>query len=347
MRLKVLLAMAGLAMVAAACGSSATTEEGPQTIRLLTHDSFAVSEGTLEAFEAATGNTVEIIRAGDAGTMLNQAILTKDNPIADVIFGIDNTFLGRALAENIFQPYTAEGADEIADDLQADETVTPVDFGDVCLNYDKAAMAALGLAPPESLSDLTLPAYAGLLVVEDPGTSSPGLAFLLATIDEFGEDGWEQFWADLKANDVLISTDWEAAYYGEFSGGAGQGDRPIVVSYASSPPAEVIFGDPRPAEAPTAVVEAGCFRQIEYAGIVTGTTIPDAASQLIDFMVGIEFQEDIPLNMFVFPANTNAALPQEFVDFTTIPAAPATMTAAAIDQGRERWIRTWTEVMAR
>ncbi|HDH03628.1 MAG TPA: thiamine ABC transporter substrate-binding protein, partial [Actinobacteria bacterium] len=247
--------------------------------------------------------------------------------------------------EGIFQPYTASGANQLAQELKADEMVTPIDFGDVCLNYDKAAMAALGLAPPESLADLTDPAYAGLLVVEDPGTSSPGLAFLLATIDEFGEDGWEQYWAGLKANDVLISPDWEAAYNGEFSGGAGQGDRPIVVSYASSPPAEVIFGDPRPAEAPTAMIEAGCFRQIEYAGIVAGTPIPIAAGELIDFMVTVEFQEDIPLNMFMFPASTEAALPAEFVDFTTIPATPAMMTPAAIDEGRDRWIRAWTEVM--
>lgn len=331
--------IAGMALIASACGG---TDE-PTTIQLITHESFLVSESVFEAFTAETGHTVELLAVGDAGTMVNQAILTKDNPIGDVMFGIDNTFLGRALAEDLFIEYRSPALSTVPDQLELDVHVTPISFGDVCLNIDIAGLADRGVAAPTSLSQLTEPAYAGLVAVEHPGTSSPGLAFMLATIAEFGEDGWLGFWADLRANDVSVSAGWEDAYYGEFS--AYGGDRPIVVSYASSPPAEVIFADPPVTDAPTAVVEAGCYRQIEFAGILAGTDAEGPAKQLIDFMLGLVYQEDIPLNMFVFPANADAALPPEFVEHTSVPANPAAIDPQTIDANRERWIEAWIEVV--
>ena len=343
------IVLAALMLVAAGCADGTPDDEGPQTIRLVTHDSFYVSEGTLGQFEAETGHTVEHLEAGDAGTMVNQAVLTKDNPVADVMFGIDNTFLGRALDEDLFEEYVSPRLVDVPDSLELDTRVTPIDFGDVCLNYDIAGLAERGVEPPSTLRDLTNPEYAGLLVVEHPGTSSPGLAFLLATIATFGEEGdytWDSFWSDLVANDVLVTAGWEDAYYGSFSGGSGEGDRPIVVSYASSPPAEVIYADPPVTEAPTGVVTAGCFRQIEFAGILAGTPVPNAARQLVDFMLGLTFQEDIPLNMFVFPANENAELPDEFVRYTEIPDEPAVVTPEEIDANRSRWIEEWIEVVA-
>jgi thiamine transport system substrate-binding protein len=332
-----------LATLTAACGSAAQPDE----IVLLTHDSFAVSEGILEQFEAETGIAVRVLRGGDAGTMVSQAVLTRDAPIADVIYGVDNTFLSRALDAGIFQPYEAQQADKLAAGLAAGPEVTPIDFGDVCLNYDKAALQAAGVTVPQDLRALTTPEYRGLLVAPNPATSSPGLAFLLATIDEFPSDAeytWRDYWAELRDNDVLVTPDWDSAYYSEFAGG-GSGDRPMVVSYASSPPAGVVFSDPRPAEAPTGVVLPGCFRQIEYAGILAGTSAEEAAQDLIDFMVGKLFQEDMPLNMFVFPARTDAALPPEFIAHAEIPDSPATLDPAVIDANRERWIEEWTEIM--
>lgn len=341
--------VAALMLVVAGCADDTPEDDGPQTIRLVTHDSFSLSEGTMEQFEAETGHTVEHLEAGDAGTMVNQAVLTKDNPVADVMFGIDNTFLGRALDEDLFEEYVSPYLADVPDSLKLDTRVTPIDFGDVCLNYDIAGLAEMGLQPPSRLRDLTNPEYSGLLVVEHPGTSSPGLAFLLATIATFGEEGdypWQSFWSDLVANDVLVTAGWEDAYYGSFSGGSGAGDRPIVVSYASSPPAEVIYADPPVTEAPTGVVLAGCFRQIEFAGILAGTPVPNAARQLVDFMLGLTFQEDIPLNMFVFPANEDAELPDEFVRYTEIPDDPASLDPEEIDANRSRWIEEWIEVVA-
>ena len=331
------------ALLLGACGDASPPDE----VVLITHDSFVISSSVLEQWETQTGIDVRVLQGGDAGTMVSQAILTKDSPIADVMYGIDNTFLSRALNEDIFLEYRATGIDDIAPGLDVDHRVTPINFGDVCLNYDKATLAAEGLEVPEDLLALTDPAYAGQLVVENPASSSPGLAFLLATIVEFPDDAaytWRDFWADLRANDVLVTPDWSAAYYSEFAG-SGDGTRPLVVSYASSPPAGVIFSDPRPEVAPTGVVLPGCFRQVEYAAVLAGTDNEAWAHSLIDWMLTARFQEDLPLSMFVFPALPAASLPPEFIEHTQVPPNPASLDPQLIGTNREAWIQEWTEIM--
>lgn len=324
-----------IALVAVSACSSTPSEE-PTELILLTHDSFALSEGTLEAFTAQTGVTVTVLQGGDAGALVTQAVLSQDNPTADVMFGVDNTWLTRAL--DLFVPYESPALSDVDPSMVIDPRVTPIDFGDVCLNYEKSAFSEI--APPSGLDDLLDPAYANMLVVENPATSSPGLAFLLATIAEYGEDGWKDYWAALLANGTVVAPDWETAYYANFTGGGGTGS-PIVVSYASSPPAGVIFAEEPTEEALTATVTEGCFRQIEYAGILKDSA---AARKLVDFMLSKEFQEDIPLNMFVFPARTDASLPTEFVDYTEIPSNPLTMDPKTIDANRDRWIDEWTQI---
>lgn len=326
-------------LIGTACSTdTVTSTEAPSELTLLTHDSFLVSDSVWEEFTAQTGITVTVLQGGDAGEILSQAIITKDNPVADVIFGVDTTFLSRATEAGILSPYTSPLLVDVPDDLEAGDLVTPIDFGDVCINIDKAFYA--DGTRPQSLADLTDPAFAGQLVVENPATSSPGLAFLLATIAEFG-DGWQDYWRALVANDVAVTSGWEEAYWGEFTVGGG-GDRPLVVSYASSPPAEVIYADPPVTEAPTAVMEAGCFRQVEYAGILQPSA---SAEALVDFMLGTVFQEDIPLNMFVFPANETARLPSEFTDHTIIPSAPLTLDPAEVEENRQAWIDAWTDIV--
>jgi thiamine transport system substrate-binding protein len=298
---------------------------------------------------------VEILQAGDAGVVLNQAILSADNPLADVLYGVDNTLLSRALDADILEPYASPLLDEIPDHLELDpqHRALPVDYGDVCLNYDKGWFAERGLAPPAGLEDLVQPEYAGLTVVENPATSSPGLAFLLATVGHFGESGdytYLDYWADLRANDVLVTEGWEDAYWGQFTyGSGGEGERPIVVSYASSPPVEVHYAEEPFEEAPTAAVvgDGSCFRQIEFVGVLKGAQNRDLAEAWVDFMLGTAFQEDIPLHMFMFPANQNAALPQVFADFAAIPDHPAEVDYAAIEANREAWVEAWTEVVLR
>ena len=333
-----------------AATTSTPDERQDVAITLVSHDSFFVTEDLLTQFTADTGIEVQLLAAGDAGEALNQSILSAGNPLGDVFFGVDNTFLSRALAGDIFLPYESPLLDDIPDEFELDPShrLLPVDFGDVCINYDVEFFGS-EQAPPTNLSDLTDEMYRGQLVVQNPATSSPGLAFLMATVEEFGEDGdytWRDYWAELRDNDVAIQTGWSEAYYGDFTVGGG-GDRPLVVSYASSPPAEVVFADPPVTAAPTAVVEDTCFRQIEFIGILDGTDHEPAARMLVDFLLSVPLQEDIPLNMFVFPANENAAVPQEFIDHTVVPTNSKALDPAEIDAHLDRWIEEWTETVLR
>jgi thiamine transport system substrate-binding protein len=343
------LLLAAALVLLAACTPGGGSSAPPTRLVLMTHDSFLVSDGIIEAFEQAHGVDVEVLTAGDAGEMVNKAILTKGAPLADVLYGVDNTFLSRALDAGIFDPYASAALANVPEALKTDTAglVTPIDYGDVCLNYDKSAFSG-DQSPPADLSALTDPAYAHELVVENPATSSPGLAFLLATIGRFGETGsftWQDYWRALTANDVLVVDDWDSAYYSSFSGGSGAGDRPIVVSYATSPVAEVVFADPPVTEAPTAVVTDGCFRQVEYAAVLHGTKAPQLADEFIDFMLSSEFQQDIPLNMFVFPANSAATVPAVFLEHAAQVAAPVELDAALIAANRDRWVQEWTDVV--
>ena len=326
------------------------TASEPAVITLMSHDSFNISEEVIAEFEAANNAKVEYLPSGDAGSALNQAILSKNNPLADVFFGVDNTFMSRALNADIFEPYASPLLDKVPDQLELDpqNRLLPVDYGDVCLNYDKAWFAERGINPPSDLNALKDPVYKGLTVVENPATSSPGLSFLLATVGHFGEEGYLDYWQALRDNDVLVVDGWEEAYWGQFSA-ASDGDRPIVVSYASSPPAEVYFAEEPLAEAPTGVVlaDGACFRQVEFIGILKGTERRALAEKLIDFMLSKRFQEDVPLQMFVFPANETAALPDVFVQYAKIPESPAYVSPEAIESNREAWIEAWTEVVLR
>ncbi len=334
--------------------SGALAQEG-EAVVVLTHDSFAISESVLDAFEVENGITVEILRSGDAGQMVNQAILSKSNPLGDVLYGVDNTFLSRALSADIFTPYRSAGLAHVEVAFLPDDShrVTPIDFGDVCLNYDIAYFEEHELALPQSLSDLLEPEYAGLLVAENPATSSPGLAFLLATIAEFGDDGetnYLDYWRALAENDVLVVDGWTDAYYGEFTvGSRGIGARPLVVSYASSPPAEVIYGEDPEAGAVTGAITGDnmCYRQIEYAGVLAGAENPEGAKLFIDYMLSPAFQEDMPLNMFVFPVVDGVVPPEAFTAYAEVPEKPASLDPARIEEKREAWIQAWAEVMLR
>ena len=339
-----------LALVGASCGGD---EGRPSEVILVTHDSFAMSDPVKKAFEDESGYTLRILKAGDAGEIVTRALLTAGNPEGDVLFGVDNNILQRALDGDVFDEYEPAELDAVDPALVLDPThrATPIDRGDVCLNYDKTwwnrPTSGGGGDRILSLDDLADPIFKDTLVVQNPATSTPGLAFMLATIATYG-DGWRDYWRQLRANGVLVVDGWEDAYYGRFSGSSGgKGSRPIVVSYASSPPAEVIFRDPRPTEAPTAVVESSCFRQVELAGVLRGARNEDGARALIDFMLSKRFQEDIPLQMFVFPARTDAALPPEFERYAVVPEQPLELSPEEIEENRERWVDEWTDIVVR
>ncbi len=342
----VLFLSVGLILLSAACSPE---EVGPKTLTVMTHDSFAISESVVSYFETQNNVDVKFLEVGDTGTAVNKAALSKDNPLADVFYGVDNTFLSRALDEGIFEVYQSPVLEEIDSVFILDQSyrALPVDFGDVCLNYQKSFFEENNLAVPDSLEDLIDPAYEGLLTVQNPATSSPGLAFLMTTVGAYGEEGYLAYWEKLVANGVNIVNDWETAYYGAFSQAGGQD--PIVVSYSSSPPFEVLFAEEPLDDAPTAAVTSAgtCFRQIEFVGILKGTNNRDLAEKWVDYMLSPAFQEDIPLNMYVFPVNSNAVLEETFQKYLDIPEVTADVSPAMIKENREKWINDWTEAILR
>ncbi len=329
-------------------GCAASREEAP-VLTIMTHDSFAISGDLVAQFEQEHEVDLVFLKLGDTGEAVNKAVLAADNPLADVFFGVDNTFLSRALDGEIFEVYESPMLAQIPDEFELDKKfrALPVDFGDVCINYDIAYFEDAELLPPSGIDQLTSDYYSNLLVVENPATSSPGLAFLLATIARYGEDGYLEYWQALRDNGVRVVNDWESAYYTEFSRWGGQ--YPLVVSYSSSPPAEVIFADPPVDEAPTASVigEHSCFRHIEFVGILAGTQQRDLAETWIDFMLSLAFQEELALQMFVFPVHQDAELPSEFVDYADLAANPAFVSPEEIALHREEWISAWTETVLR
>jgi thiamine transport system substrate-binding protein len=333
-----------------AAATGAPTASGP-LLRVMTHDSFSISDGVLAQFEQQCHCRVEFLKSGDAGLALNKAILSKGNPLADAFYGVDNTFLSRALSQDICEPYASPALSGIPDDLKLDPSnrMLPVDYGYVDINYDQAYFADNDIPLPKTLRDLTDPAYKGLLVVENPATSSPGLAFLLATISVFGEQGsytYLDYWRDLRKNDVLVADGWESAYYNDFSG-SGKGDRPLVVSYATSPAAEVFFANPQPAESPTGnlLPPGGSFRQVEFVCVLKDAAQPELARQWVDFMLGPTFQADIPLQMWVYPARSGTPLPDVFVKHAQVPAQPAPVSPEQIETNRDRWLQAWTDAV--
>ena len=329
--------------------ASSPTPSGPTKLTIMTHSSFAVSDAVKAAFESQNNVQVEILKAGDAGEELNKAILAKGQPLADVYYGIDNTLLSRALTEDIFDPYNAAALAQIPTEFKLDPSyrALPVDYGDVCLNYDKDYFKTNNLTPPASLEDLLLPEYKGLLVVQNPATSSPGLAFLLTTIAHFGEDKYLAYWQGLVANQIKVVNSWEVAYYTEFTRAGGT--RPIVVSYSSSPAFELLYANPPVSEPPTAAITAPgtCFRQVEFVGILKGTKNPDLAQKWVDFMLSNTFQADMPLQMFVFPVLPGVTLADAFTKFLVNPIQTATLDPALITANRQAWLQAWTETVLR
>lgn len=339
---------AGLALLAlTACGGTAGAQVAPsasgptesETLRVVTHDSFTLPEELLARFADETGYEVTYVAPGDSGTLVNQLVLTKDSPLGDVVYGIDNTFASRASSEGVLVDYTSEALPDSSRQFEADQ-LTPIDFGDVCINADTDWFAEHQLDVPTTLQDLTDPAYKDLLVLSNPATSSPGLAFLLATIGSEGEDGWQAYWKALQDNGMLVVSGWTEAYYTEFSGADGEGPRPLVLSYATSP-AYTVDGDRSSTEA----LLGTCFRQVEYAGVLKGTANEVGARKFIDFMLSPEVQAAIPENLYMYPAVTDTALPEDWARFAPLSSSPVEVSPETIGQNRDRWIQEWTEAI--
>ncbi|MFC4554611.1 thiamine ABC transporter substrate-binding protein [Georgenia faecalis] len=335
---------AGLAVAMLGLGACSTIGTGDAAtddatvLDVVTHDSFTLSDGLLADFEEETGYEIRQVAPGDAGALVNQLVLTKDAPLGDVVYGIDNAFAARAVDEGVLDDYVSPDA---APGGTFAGALTAVDRGDVCINVDHEWFAAAGLPEPVTLEDLTDPRYADLLVVTNPATSSPGLSFLLATVGAFGEDGWVDYWAALRDNGVRVVPSWSDAYYVDFSGSEGAGPRPLVLSYASSPAAEVTDDGP----APTGALLDTCFRQTEYAGVLAGADNVAGAQAFVDFLLSTPVQEDIPGQMYMYPVLEGAAVPPGWAEHAPLAPAPHEVAPEVISAHRDTWIETWTQTV--
>lgn len=339
-----------LAVSLPACSVSApqgsSSAGGDRTVTLVTHDAWALPKPLVREFEQQSGYTLQVVRTGDAGALTNKLVLTKDAPLGDAAFGVDNTFATRAVDAGVFAPYTASGQPQAVDRYRlsgaAADELTPVDWGDVCVNVDDRWFQDHDLAEPRTLGDLTEPAYRDLLVTPGASTSSTGFAFLLATIAAYGE-GWQDYWRRLIANGTRVVSGWSDAYEVDFTAGGGHGDRPIVVSYNSSPPFTIPQGGRRPT---TSALLDTCFRQVEYAGVLRGAHDPAGAKALVDFMTSRDFQEALPDAMYVFPVDPRAALPPRWARWAPAARHPYSVAPDDITRHRSAWIRTWSDLVS-
>jgi thiamine transport system substrate-binding protein len=122
-----------------------------------------------------------------------------------------------------------------------------------------------------------------------------------------------------------------------------------VLSYSSSPAFEVIYAETPLDAPPTAAVvgDGSCFRQVEFAGILKGAANRDLAEKWLDFMLSPAFQQDMPLQMAVFPVNQEAQLDQNFAQYVVMPENPAAVSPQEIAAKRDTWLQNWNDTVLR
>jgi thiamine transport system substrate-binding protein len=324
-------------------GGSADGGETKQVV-LVTHESFFLPKKLVKQFEQESGYDLVLRASGDAGILTNKLVLSAGNPQGDVAFGVDNTFASRALDNDVFEPYDATlpaGADAYALPGDDGHRLTPVDDANVCVNVDTTWFDKEGLAPPESFDDLVDPAYKDLFVLPGAASSSTGLAFLLATIAEYGDD-WPDYWSRLMDNGAELTAGWSDAYEVDFTQGGGKGDRPIVLSYDSSPAFTVSDG----ASSTKALLDT-CFRQVEYAGVLAGAANAEGAQAVVDWLLSPEVQAALPTSMYVFPVDSAVELPADWASYAVQPDDPLTLDPAEIAAHRDEWLTIWSDVTSR
>lgn len=306
-------------------------------ITVLSHDSFEFPQALLDSFKADTGIEVTIQAVGDGGTLANQLVLTKDAPQGDVVYGVDNTVSYRLAGASVIADAGIKSPDP-ALAFAGEPGLVPIDQGDVCVNFDKAWFTDKGLTPPATFEDLAKPEYKDLLVAMNPATSTPGMAFMLATIDHFGADGWPAYWTSLKNNGVKVTEGWSDAFAVDYSAGEGKGPRPMMVSYGSSP-AYSVTEDHK--DTTTASLPATCYRQVEYAGVLNGTEKTEAAKAFVEYMLTPEVQEAISEATYMHPVNPEAKAPKDLTTFGPLSEKPVILPADEVAKNAESWLKTW------
>ncbi len=317
------LAYAAITTIALALSLGACSAQTSSVVTIATHDSFLIPDTLINQFKKQTGYTLQGVKVGDAGELTNKLVLTKDDPIADAFFGIDNTLAGVATKNGI-----------------VDGGMTAIDYADVCFNYDRTWFAKNELTPPVSWQQLTSTEYKNLTVVENPATSSTGLAFMFSTIAKLGEPQWQTWWKKMFVNGMKVDAGWEQAYYTDFSGSAGHGKYPIVLSYSSSPADEI----GKDGKSRTVSINKDCFRQIEFAGVLKNAKNAAGARAFVNFMKSKAFQASVAENMYVYPIDKSVTLPESWAKFAPASKSFVNVSKFRFDEGRSAWLDAWSKL---
>jgi thiamine transport system substrate-binding protein len=322
-------------------GKETSETESPkeQELVVYTYDSFVswgLANATIPKFEEKYGVKVKLITLGDAGEVLNRLILEKDNPRADVVIGIDNNLIAKAIESGVLEPFKPSNIDVVPQELIFDPTyhVVPFDYGFIAVVYRKDEVKN----PPQSFEDLLKPEWSKSLIVEDPRTSSTGAAFLLWTIAVYGDPGYLYFWEKLKPNIYTITKGWDSGW--EMW---DKGEAPLFVSYATDPAYSAYAGGKEP-NIGAIIFKEGGYPQIEGIGLVKGAKHKELAQKFIEFVLSEEFQKEIPLTNWMFPANKNAPLPEVF-KYAVKPDKIVTLDPKEIEKNYSRWLEEWTKLM--
>ncbi len=317
-------------------GQPSADAAGP--LEIYCYDSFASEWGPgpaiTAAFQEQTGIEVNLHAPGDAVTVLNQLIVEKERPVADVVIGLDNSMLSRAVEAGVLEAYKSPKLETVPEELVFDSSffLLPYDYGHFAICYDSAALKN----PPQSLEDLTRPEYADSLVLMDPRTSSPGLGFLLWTAAVYGSQ-WEDYWKRLQPSILTITDSWSQAYT-MFTAG----EAPLVLSYGTSPVYHVEYEESQRYRA--AEFSEGHITQIEGMGLAAGTQRPAAAKAFIDFMLGAESQNILAMSNIMFPVNSRVELSPSF-DYALRPESTVQPKAALqTPEGLQMLVESWTEL---
>jgi thiamine transport system substrate-binding protein len=336
-----LLALALLTVPVAglAAGGRSESSAPAESDRLVVWTYDAFPEGLEELLAAHMreeyGVTTVVERYSDTGGLYNEVILTAGEGAADLVIGLDNTYIGAALASDLFQPWEPSGAAAIRPELILDDTyrLVPFDWGNILLNYDSEALPN----PPRTWEELLDPALEESIILTSPATSSPGRNFLLLTVAQFGEDGFLEYWEALKPNILTVTAGWSEGY-GLYS----QGEAPIVLSYDTSPAYHIAYEDTDRYR--TLILDGVGYAQIEVMGILADAPNPEHARRAAEFVLSTTFQQEVPLNQFMYPVRDDIELPPAFTQVER-PAESVFLDPAMVDANFDRWLEAWEEVM--
>lgn len=325
-------------------------------LTIVTYDIIAITDDVLNEFTNQTGVQVEMIRTDDAGGILEHLLLTKDNPQADLALGLDNTYLQTAFQFDLLAEHGAQipVLDSKATIPYNGNKAVPFDQGYICLNADTQALSENHISFPTTLEELTAPDWKGKTAFPSPVTSSPGRAFMVASIDYFEQQSSNttafDWWADMADNDAIFTTGWTEAYETHYTGGYGIwneghiGDAWLTVSYCHSPGVEALYGGNSTISA-AVDIDFASFSQVEYAAPVNGGGSKNAVNAFIEFLLTDEVNTNMPENNLMYSVLEGKDLPETngYRYHSPVPSQPSTIEMDRIGQEMDDWLKDWRD----